>query len=227
MDEEIHGTGSADTYANARLRRGCTNHVSAAATLTMGTRNCGGLSKMKKDMVKNMDMDLACLTETHEWKDTDSLTVYSDSPPNNDKWSGVAIMLNKRISQYVIGSGQIGSRISYCRLRGRLFNTFIVGVYIPTRKRKQLDQGEIYTQLEELLSSIPGRDCIILMGDFNSRLSRNENGHVGPWCIHKERDSGGDHLLNIMKSMSLRCVSTYFQPKKRHTNATYMNIQPD
>ena len=29
-----------------------------------------------------------------------------------------------------------------------------------------------------------------------------------------------------MKVISLRCVSTYFQPPKNHTNATYINIQP-
>jgi hypothetical protein len=57
------------------------------------------------------------------------------------------------------------------------------------------------------------QDCVIVMGDFNSRLSH--------------RDSGGDRLLEIMKSCSLRACSTYFQPRRNHNNATYMNVQPD
>ena len=65
------------------------------------------------------------------------------------------------------------------------------------------------------------------MGDFNSRLSRNEDGYVGRWCIHKRRDSGGDILLHIMKMFSLKCVSTYFQPRKNHTNEIFMNIEPN
>ena len=65
------------------------------------------------------------------------------------------------------------------------------------------------------------------MGDFNSRLSRNTENCVGRWCIHKRCDAGGERLLHIMNMSSLRCVSTYYQPRKGHNNATYMNIQPE
>ena len=64
------------------------------------------------------------------------------------------------------------------------------------------------------------------MGDFNSRLPRNEQGFVGRWCIHTRSDSGGDRLLHIMKTSSLRGVSTYYQPRRNHTNATFINVQP-
>ena len=30
-----------------------------------------------------------------------------------------------------------------------------------------------------------------------------------------------------MKKLDMRCVSTYFQPRKNHNNATYMNKHPD
>ena len=56
-------------------------YISDAASLAMGMWNCGGLSKVKKDIVTNCDFDLTCLTETHEWRDSDPLTIYSEKPP--------------------------------------------------------------------------------------------------------------------------------------------------
>ena len=87
--------------------------------------------------------------------------------------------------------------------------------------------NDTYNQLETLLLSIKQRDCVVLMGDFNSRLARNTDRRVGKWSIHKHSDEGGERLLNIMNHISLRCVSTYFRPRRNHNNATFMNVQPD
>ena len=124
-------------------------------------------------------------------------------------------------------SGSIGSRIVFCKFSGTFFNIVVVGVYIPQKKRKKPDQKDIYDKLEAFLMKISDRDCIILLGDFNSRLPRDTDGRVGHWCIHKNSDTGGDRLLEIMNRRSLRCVSTYFQPRRNHSNATYINIQPE
>ena len=201
--------------------------LSNAANLSMATWNCGGLSKVKKDILLKQNLDIVCLTETHEWRDHDPAVIYSDAPGKNDKFSGTAIVVNRRLTSYIISSGSVGSRIVYCRLRGNSCNIFIVGVYIPQKKRKHPDQAETYALLESLLLKVQQRDCIVLMGDFNSRLPRDTDGRVGHWCIHKRGDSGGDCLLNIMQKVSLRCMSTYFQPRRNRNNATFINIQPE
>ena len=201
--------------------------LSNAANLSMATWNCGGLSKVKKDILMKSNLDIVCLTETHEWRDQDPSVIYSDAPAKSDKFSGTALIVNRRLSSYIITSGSVGSRIVYCRLRGNSCNIFIVGVYIPQKLRKKPDQADTYAQLEALLLKVQQRDCIVLMGDFNSRLPRDSDGRVGHWCIHKRSDSGGDRLLDIMQKTSLRCISTYFQPRRNRNNATFMNIQPE
>ena len=200
--------------------------LSDAASLKLGTWNCQGLSSVKKDIALKLDKDILCLTETHKWRDTDNDMNYGDQPPKSDGWSGVALLVNKRVSKYVTTTGCTGSRITYCRLQGNITNYFIIGVYIPPRKKINPSQDDIYNDLESLLQQARRHECVIIMGDFNSRLSRNEPGYVGRWCIHQRRDSGGDRLLDIMKKYSLRCVSSYFQPKRRHSNAIFMNVQP-
>ena len=106
-------------------------------------------------------------------------------------------------------------------------NITVVGVYIPQKSRTSPDQKSTYDKLEKLLQALSKqRDAIILMGDFNSRLKRNITGYTGRWCIHNRSDEGGERLLEIMRKFGLACSSTYFQPKKRHSNATFMNVQP-
>ena len=106
-------TGSEDMLAPTRHER-YTERISDAANLSMGTWNCGGLSKLKKDMIHKLDRDIMCLTETHKWRDNDPLSIYSDKPNKDDKFSGVALIVNKRVSKYIMNTGCIGSRITYC-----------------------------------------------------------------------------------------------------------------
>ena len=98
---------------------------------------------------------------------------------------------------------------------------------IPQKLRTNPNQKDTYKQLDSFLSTIGRRDCVVLMGDFNSRLARNTSNRVGKWCIHNRMDTGGKQLLKLMDKLTLRCVSSYFQPRRRHNNATYQNIQPE
>ena len=121
-----------------------TPKLSTTAILTMATWNCGGLNKIKMDLCNNLDLDVLCLTETHSWREGDSLTINSDPPPPNDSWSGVALVLNKRLSGYIFNTGSIGSRITFCRLRGTACNIMLVGVYIPQKHRTNPNQAGIF-----------------------------------------------------------------------------------
>ena len=191
--------------------------LSNAANLSFGTWNCGGLSKLKKDLISAKNIDVLCVTETHEWRDHDPLVVYSEPPTKRDKYPGVSLHLKQSIAKYIMNTGQVGSRIVYCRLRGVSCNITVVGVYIPQKSRTSPDQKSTYDKLEKLLQALSKRrDAIILMGDFNSRLKRNITGYTGRWCIHNRSDEGGERLLEIMRKFGLAFSSTYFQPKKRH-----------
>ena len=196
-------SGSEDTSNQQILhQRRSYNKISPSANLSLGTWNCGGLSKIKKDFIINEDLDVACVTETHEWRDSDPLTIYSDPPPKSDSWAGVGLILNKRISKYVMNSGSIGSRITFVRLCGLICNLFIIGVYIPQKMRTKPSQKNTYDELEKLLMSINTRDCVIILG-FNSRLARSIDGQVGKWSIHQYSDKGGERLQNIMNIFAI------------------------
>ena len=94
-----------------------------------------------------MGYDFVCFTETHSWRDTDPLTIYSEPPPKSDSWSGVTLCMSGQTSKYIMNTGNIGSRITYCRLRGSISNIFIVGVYIHQRNRTNPDKAAEETAL--------------------------------------------------------------------------------
>ena len=155
------------------------DRLTSAASLKIGTWNCHGLSHLKKELALELDYDVLCLPETHKYVDSDKLMLYSDTPTKNDPWSGVSLMLSQRISKFVTHWDSVGSRIVYCRIRGQTCNYFVIGVYIPQKKRTNPDQSSTYDDLEKLLRTIGSRDCIILLGDFNSRLSRDIENFTG------------------------------------------------
>jgi hypothetical protein len=139
--------GSADTQPVTKTLTERLDHVSYSESLRMGTWNCGGLSKLKKNISSKLNLDVLCLTENHQWRDEDMLTIYSDPPPKTDSWSGVSLTLSKRLAKCVMTTGNIGSRIAFCRLRGKSCHLFVIGIYIPQRQRTTPSQGDTYLQL--------------------------------------------------------------------------------
>ena len=133
-------TGSEDKLATTSRHEKYTKLVSDAANLAMDTWNVGGLSKLKSDIAQNLDLDVICLTETHESQDNHLFTVRSDIPGKYDKFSGVALNVNKRVTKYIIDSGSVGSRIAFCRFSGLSCNIIVVGVYIPRKGRTNPNQ---------------------------------------------------------------------------------------
>ena len=104
-------------------------------------------------MISAKNIDVLCVTETHEWCDHDPLVVYSEPPTKRDKYAGVSLHLKQSIAKYIMNTGQVGSRIVYCRLRGVSCNITVVGVYIPQKSPTSPDQKSTYDKLEKLLTN--------------------------------------------------------------------------
>ena len=141
-------------------------------------------------------------------------------------------MLSNRVRKFVTHWDFIGSRIVYCRLKGHTCNYFVIGIYIPQSKRINPDQSNTYDELATLLNKVSNRDCIILLGDFNSRLARDIDNHTGHWSIHNRNDDGGDRLLEIMQAFAQMCqylFSTSSQTQQRNISecAATTSSKPD
>ena len=167
-------------------------------TISIATWNCGGLTFTQRKLCKDLKYDILALTET---QDTGSLKgsrnfIPAEPAPSTDKFSGVALLLSDRVAKHVRFSGSCGSRIVYAQIQAEPCNLFIISVYMPhsNRKCKPLP-ADILKQLEDIISQVSTSHCIILLGDLNCKLKRNDSGVTGRWCIHKTHNAEGRSLL--------------------------------
>ena len=127
-----------------------------------------------------------------------------------------------------MSADSVRSRIVFCRIRGQQYNLFVICTYIPHRDRTTPSQLDTYKDLAKLLDQMSERNCVILMGDFKSRLQRHgmDDEVTGRWCMHTSPDEGGQTLLRLATLYQLPAMSTCFQPRKGKIQSTYINKVP-
>ena len=69
--------------------------------------------------------------------------------------NGVAIMVNKRVRNAVIGCNLKNYRVSSVRLQGKPFNITVIQVYAPTSNAKEAEVEWFNEKLQDLLELTP------------------------------------------------------------------------
>ena len=98
--------------------------------------------------------------------------------------NGVAIMVNKRVQNTVLGCNLKNDRMISVRLQGKPFNITVIQVYAPTSNTEEAEVERFYEDLEDLLELTPPKDVLFIIGlECKSRKSRNtwSNRQIWPW----------------------------------------------
>ena len=97
--------------------------------------------------------------------------------------NGVAIMVNKRVRNVVLGCSLKNNRMISVHLQGKPFNITVIQVYDPTSNAKEVEG--VYEDLQELLELTPKKRCPFHHRglECKRRKSRNtcSNRQVWPW----------------------------------------------
>ena len=222
----VPGVGCED---NNIVTNSAQNRLRLGKQLKIATWNCGGLSHTQRDLCAEYSYDILVLTETHDkGKLRNSRNfITAEAAPDNDRFSGVAILLSDQTAKCVTHSGSCGSRIVYARIRSSPCDLFVIGVYIPHKMRKVKPfAADTLKLLEVVLLKVNSNDCVILLGDFNCKLGRSIAKLSGKWCVHKTPNAEGEQLLDMMRRTNLTAISTFFQPRRRKSNSTYLAKDP-
>ena len=101
------------------------------------------------------------------------------------KRNGVAIMVNKRVRNAVLGCHLKNDRMISVRFQGKPFNITVIQVYAPTSNAEEVEVERFYKGLQDLLELTPKKDVLFVIGNWNakSRKSRNtwSNRQIWPW----------------------------------------------
>ena len=126
--------------------------------------NQGKLEVVKQEMARvNIDvLGINELTWTGmgEFKSDDYYIYYYGQ--ESRRRNGVAIMVNKRVQNAVLGCSLKNDRMISVRFQGKPFNIMVIQVYAPTSNAKEAEVERFYDDLQDLLELTPKKDVLSL-----------------------------------------------------------------
>ena len=122
-------------------------------------------------------------TETGEFNSDDHYIYYCGQ--ESLRRNGVAIMVNKRVWNAVLGCNLKNDRMISVRLQGKPFNIIEIQAYAPTSNAEKAEVKRFYEDLQDLLELTPKKRCPFHDRglECKSRKSRNtwSNRQIWPW----------------------------------------------
>ena len=88
--------------------------------------------------------------------------------------NGVAIIVNKRVWNAVLGCNLKNDRMISVRFQGKPFNIIVIQVYIPTSNVEEAEVERFYEDLQDLLELTPKKDVLFIIGDWNAKVGSQE-----------------------------------------------------
>jgi exonuclease III len=141
--------------------------------------------------------------------------IVGDKPVRGDPAGTAAIALSTQAQKTVLNHGHKGSRLVWVRLQETFKTVFVVGAYIPHGGRVSPSREDTLQQLDDLIKKETTKgECVIVLGDLNSKLPRGVKGLTGKFSIHPRADEGGQRIMEIMQANNLFAASTSFAPAK-------------
>ena len=88
--------------------------------------------------------------------------------------NGVAIMVNKRVQNAVLGCNLKNDRIISVRFQGKPFNITVIQVYAPTSNAEEGEVEWFYEDLQDLLELTTQKDVLFIIGNWNAKVRSQE-----------------------------------------------------
>ena len=86
----------------------------------------------------------------------------------------VAIMVNKRVQNAVLGCNLKNDRMISVRSQGKPFNIAVIQVYALTTNTEEAEFEQFYEDLQDLLELTPKKDVLFIIGDWNAKVASQE-----------------------------------------------------
>ena len=104
---------------------------------------------------------------------------------------GVAIMVNKRVQNAVLGGNLKNNRMISVRLQSKPFNITVIQVYAPTPNTEETEVERFYEDLQDLLELTPKKDVLFIIGDWNAKVGNQETpGLTGKFGLGMWNEAG-------------------------------------
>ena len=105
--------------------------------------------------------------------------------------NGVAIMVNRRVRNAVLGCNLKNDRMISVRFQGKPFNITVIQAYAPTSNAEEAEGEWFYEDLQDLLELTPKKDVLFIIGDWNAKVGSQETpGVTGKFALEYRMKQG-------------------------------------
>ena len=125
--------------------------------------------------------------------------------------NGVAIIVNKRVPNAVLGCNLKNDRMISLHFQGKPFNITVIQAYAPTSNAKKAEVEWLYEDLQDLLELTPKKDVLFIIGNMNAKVGSQEiPGVTGKSGLEVQNDAG-QRLTEFCQENALVIANILFQ----------------
>ena len=128
--------------------------------------------------------------------------------------NGVAIVVNKRVQNAVLGCNLKNDRMISVRFQGKPFNITVIQAYAPTSNTEEAEGEWSYEDLHELLELTPKKDVFHCRGLECTRRKLRNTWNKGKFGLGIWNEAG-QRLIELCQENALVIANTFFQQHKR------------
>ena len=139
--------------------------------------NQGKLEVVKQEMAR-VNVDIPGISELKwtgmgEFNSKDHYIFYYYGQESLRR-NGIAIMVNKRVHNAVLGCNPKNDRMFSVCFQGKPFNITVIEIYAPNRNAEEAEVERFYEDLQDLLELTPKKDVLFIIGDWNAKVGSQE-----------------------------------------------------
>jgi len=128
--------------------------------------------------------------------------------------NGVAIMVNKRLGNAVLGCNLKNYRMISVHFQGKPFNITVIQAYAPTSNAEEAEVEWFYEDLQDLLELTPKKNVLFITGEWNAKGGSQETPEVTGKFGLGIRNEAGQRLIEFCQENALVIANTLFQQHK-------------
>ena len=198
----------------------CCKEQYCIGTWNVRSMNQGKLEVVKQEMAK-VNVYIPGISELKwtgmgEFNSDDHYIYYCGQ--ESLRRNGVAIILNKKAQNAVLGCNHKNDRRMFVRCQDKPFkNITVIQVYAPTSNAEEAEVERFYEDIQNLLELTPKKDVLFITGNWNAKVGSQETPRVtGKFGLGIQNEAG-QRLIEFCQENTLIIENSLFQQHKVDT----------